>query len=88
MGLKVLSYSKQVVESVYNIALSGITAESRGIISLPTKYQNVISSSRSRIELCPLLGQVRHDDVHQDPPNYCNCTINSKRKSGVIQAQI
>ena len=26
-----------------------------------------------------------HDDEHQNPPNYCNCTINCRRKSGVNQ---
>ena len=28
---------------------------------------------------------VRHDEDHQDPPNYCNSTINCRRKSGVNQ---
>ena len=29
-----------------------------------------------------------HDDEHQDPPNYCNSTINCRRKSGINQEKI
>ena len=83
-----LKTSKQVVESMYNKALIGITAESVEIISLPSKCQNVWYGTKSGMQLCPLLGKVMHDEAHQDPPNYCNSTINSKRKSEVIQAQI